>query len=139
MNKIKLKSINGVMLILSIIGLIDSIYLSSYHYLGVPLVCSTSGIINCNNVINSPYGYIFGVPVAFYGVIFFVLEIILLLFIKDILKKVVLNIIGLGSVFYFFYAEYMVGNICEYCTLVHITVIILLSLSLYQYIKEPEK
>ncbi|MGC8479095.1 MAG: vitamin K epoxide reductase family protein [Candidatus Micrarchaeia archaeon] len=138
MEKIKLRSVKGAMLILSIIGLTVSIYLSIYHMLGIPLLCSTSGLINCSNVINSPFGYIAGIPVADFGVAFFVIEIGVLLFISDPFAKIFINTIGLGFVFYFLYAEYTVGNICEYCTSVHIIVILLLILSIYLFKKDKD-
>ena len=139
MEKIKIKSIKGIMLILSALGLIVSIYLSIYHMLGIPLLCSTSGLINCSNVINSPFGYIAGIPVADFGVAFFIIELAVLLFISDPFAKIFINTIGLGFVIYFLYAEYTVGNICEYCTSVHIIVILLLILSVYLYKKEGIK
>ena len=136
METIKLKSLKGAMVVLSVLGLIVSIYLAAYHLLGIPLLCSTSGIINCNNVINSPYGYIFGVPVADYGIVFFMVELFIIFFIKDPFAKVFLNGIGLGGVIYFLYSEYMIGNICEYCTSVHIITVLLLIISIYLYRKE---
>lgn len=138
LQNIKLKSIKGVMVLLSIIGLIVSIYLSIYHFLGVPLFCSTSGLINCNNVINSPYGFIFGIPVSDFGVAFFLIELGVLFLIKDPFAKIFVNTVGLSFVIYFLYAEYMVGNICEYCTSVHIIVVILLVLSIYLYRRETK-
>ncbi|MEM0201014.1 MAG: vitamin K epoxide reductase family protein [Candidatus Micrarchaeaceae archaeon] len=131
-----LKIIKNIMIILSIIGLIISIYLSIYHFLGVPLYCSTSGIINCNNVINSPYGFILGIPVSDFGVLFFLIELFTIFLIKDSFAKIFVNVVGIAFVAYFLYAEYSVGNICEYCTSIHIIVLILLILSIYLYKKE---
>lgn len=135
---IKLRSIKGVMALLSIIGLIVSIYLSIYHLLGVPLFCSTSGLINCSNVINSPFGFIFGIPVSDFGVVFFLIELFVLFLIKDPFAKIFVNSVGIAFVGYFLYAEYTVGNICEYCTSVHIIVVILLILSIYLYKRETK-
>ncbi len=128
------------MLILSIIGLAISIYLTLYHYFpSVPLACSNSGIINCANVLNSQYAFIFGLPVALYGIVFFIIEIVFLFASKKGITLFVWNIIGLGFVIYFLYSEYKVGNICEYCTIVHIIVIALLASSVYLFLKEEEK
>ncbi len=120
---------------LSIIGLLISLYLTAYHYVGgVPLICQNSSLINCANVLNSQYAILFGIPIALYGVAFFIAELLLLHYKKDN-TTLIWNLLGLGFVIYFVYAEYMVGNICEYCTAVHIIVIILLSLSIYKFIK----
>ncbi len=51
--------------VLALIGLGDSIYLWSIK-LGAPLVC---GIGNCDVVNSSSYAYLFGIPVAIFGVL----------------------------------------------------------------------
>lgn len=121
--------------LLSILGMLISIYLTAYHYIGgVPLICQNSGVINCANVLNSQYAILFGIPIAVFGIAFFIIELLLLWYKNDGIT-LLWNFLGLGSVIYFVYAEYMVGNICEYCTMVHIIVIILLSLSIYKFLK----
>lgn len=132
--------LNLAMIILSLVGLAISIYLTLYHYFpSVPLVCQTSSLINCANVLNSQYAFIFGFPVALYGIIFFMVELFFLFAQKKGITLFVWNIIGLGFVFYFLYSEYEVGSICEYCTMVHIIVIALLISSLYLFLKEDER
>ncbi len=122
-------------IVLSLIGLAISIYLTAYHYAGVKLICSTTGLINCENVLNSPYAYIFGIPIAVYGVIFFGIELLLLR--RNNLDFVfVWNGIGIGSVLYFMYLEWRIGSICIWCTGTHIVVLTLLLLSVSQVMKQ---
>lgn len=49
--------------ILSLVGLVDSVYLWSFKW-GHPLICGTGG---CDVVNSSPYAQIMGIPVAAIG------------------------------------------------------------------------
>lgn len=112
-------------------GLAISIYLTLYHYAGVPLVCSDSGLINCASVLNSPYAYVLGIPIAVFGIIFF-LAMLAFLFINNMDAILIWNLIGIGTVVYLLDIERLVGHICAWCTAVHVIVLILLMLSLYR-------
>jgi len=116
-------------------GLLISIYLTLYHYAGVPLVCSETGLINCASVLNSPLASIFGIPIAVYGMVFFVVAI-LLLFQKNLDAIAVWNLFGVGSVVYFVYLEHVIGSICIWCTAVHLTAIILFAISVYDLMRK---
>lgn len=51
------------------VGLVDALYLSYAHYAQDPLIC---GILEgCNAVAQSPYSKIFGVPIAYLGVLYY--------------------------------------------------------------------
>lgn len=124
-------------LILSLMGMGVSIYLTAYHYLQIPLACSSTGIINCETVLNSGYAYLLGTPIAVFGILFFAVELVLLHANhrrrEDI--SVIYNAVGIGSVIYFIYLEKIIGSICLYCTLVHVIVIALFILSLHEISK----
>ena len=129
------KNLKNAMIAISLIGFVISLYLTAYHYAGIPLICQNSGIINCANVLNSQYAYILGIPVALLGLAFFIVEIALVMHWKERGMMLLWNMLGLGFVIYFLYAEYSIGNICEYCTIVHLAVISLLLLSAYDFAK----
>jgi hypothetical protein len=82
-------------------------------------------------VLKSDYATLFRIPLAFFGVIYFFLAVCFTLFLAGPRlddKEVSVGfwlfaLIGLGSVGYFLYAEYMVGAICSMCTIVHLIVI----------------
>ncbi len=119
------------------IGLVIAAYLTLYHYSGVPLVCSSQGVINCESVLNSQYAYVLGLPIALYGVVFFAVEILALY--KGNLDAILIwNLAGLGSIFYFLYIEKLVGHICIWCTAVHILVIFLVGTSAYEMLRKKE-
>ncbi len=129
------KNLKNAMIAISLVGFVISLYLTAYHYAGIPLICQNSGIINCANVLNSQYAYILGIPVALLGLAFFIVEIALVMHWKERGMMLLWNMLGLGFVIYFLYAEYSIGNICEYCTIVHLAVISLLLLSAYNFAK----
>jgi uncharacterized membrane protein len=82
---------------------------------------------------------LFGVPVAYYGVAFFIAEIAVLLLTFNCRRigegiggdiRIIYNALGVLFVLYLLYAEYVVGHICEYCTAVHIVTVLLFVSSL---------
>ena len=125
-------------IVLAALGITVSAYLTAYHYFSsIPLACSTKGVINCANVLHSKYAMLLGIPVAAFGVIFFVIELALLHMNRNE-PLFIFNALGIGFVIYLLYAELMVGNICEYCTSVHIIVAILFILSAYSISRQNQ-
>jgi uncharacterized membrane protein len=120
------------------LGFLISLYLTLYHYIGIPLACSTSGgLIDCASVLNSPYAYILGIPMAVFGMIFFAVFLILL-YINNKDSILIWNLIGIGTVVYLLDIEHIVGHICIWCTAVHVLVLALLVLTIYRTIhKKP--
>jgi hypothetical protein len=60
-------------LLIAIIGLGISIYLTTVHYANAPLVCSAGGIVNCGEVTRSSYSVVPGtsIPVTIPGMLWF--------------------------------------------------------------------
>lgn len=113
------------LLVLTIIGIADAVYLTGVHYFSVTLACPETGFINCQKVLSSQYASIIGIPVAVLGLVFFIGELVLLFKFKQKDLRLLYNGAGMGFVFYFLFAEYSLGAICIYCTLVHIVVTLL--------------
>ena len=127
-----------VALVIAAIGLLISIYLVILRYTSIlPLDCPDKGIINCSNVLNSKYSTILGVPNAVLGLVFFIAELIVIekYFGKD--EMLLLSSIGMVFVAYFVLSEYIIGNICLFCTGVHASTLALFLMSI-KY-KEKEK
>ena len=57
------------MLALTVIGIATAAYVARGNYAGTQLWCPI--IDGCNAVINSPYSRIFGVPMSYFGFIYF--------------------------------------------------------------------
>lgn len=122
----------------SILGILISTYLLLYHTAGVQLICPTTGIINCGTLLSSSYAFLYGIPIEVFGMLFFVLEIILVHLHKKLNKDilVIYNAVGIGVIMYLIYGEYTIGKICLYCTAIHILVVTLFILSVYNLKKE---
>lgn len=110
-----------LLLVLSLLGLADSTYLSLEHYSGIPPACG--GIFSdCGAVLTSSYSEIFGVPLALLGVFHYTL-LSLLLFLtifqkKEVLKKYIFLQTAMGIMFsgYLVWLQLGVLNaICIYC------------------------
>ena len=130
-------------LALSLAGLGVSIYLTIVHYGSSNLlVCSASGTVNCEKVISSPESMVFGVfPVAVLGLAFYVFMVAintpwawrsqLPLIWWARLGGI---ITGMGFVLYLLYAELVqIGNICLWCTSVHVLTFVLFVLLIFYY------
>jgi uncharacterized membrane protein len=116
-------------LALSLVGLGVSIYLTIVHYsTSVGLACPNTGTVNCEKVITSPESYVFGIPVAVLGLVFYVF----LVAINNPLAwrsrfrllhqaRVLSMVVGMGFVLYLIYVElFKVNAICLWCTAVHV-------------------
>ena len=123
-----------IRLALCVAGLAISVYLTMVHYDShVPLVCSTQGIIDCEGVLTSPQSSVLGLPVALYGVVWFLVMGGLVL--ADMRQQAPewladaslgWTLVGVASVAYLLYAELgLVGRICLWCTSVHLIVLVL--------------
>lgn len=120
------KKINYTLLLIAIIGLFDSIYLSYEKLTNSLVACSI--LAGCNTVINSDYAYLIGIPLAYLGIIYYLTMItILTLVIKNkrtiwlpILMSITLS--GFLMSGYFVYLQFFeIGAICIYCMLSAIT------------------
>ena len=127
---------------LSLFGLGVSIYLTIAHYnSSVTLVCSDKGYVNCAKVTSSSQSMVFGIfPVAVLGLAFYVFMAV----INSPLgwrwnrrevkwSRLASVIVGMGFVLYLIYAEVIqIGNLCLWCTSVHIATFLLFVLLVYE-------
>lgn len=118
-----MKRWRAVGLVLSLIGLVDAIYLLSEELNPqIPLYCPTTGVVNCGSVTTSAYSHFLGIPVALLGVLFFAAMLVLIAIDNPILDYLLVPLWASGVAFagYLIYVEIVVlGAICPYCTLAH--------------------
>lgn len=126
-------------LVLAVLGLADSVYLTYEHYTGSrTLACSSGGLFNCHAVTTSDYSYLppgSGIPVALLGLLFFVGMTALCLpqmwgrsRTLDRMRLAGLAV-GVLMVLWLVYAElFRLGQICPYCTGVHVITVVLFGL-----------
>lgn len=106
------------LLVLILVGLADSVYLTIVELGGAPLYCAHTGIINCQAVIFSRYGNILGLPLAYYVLAWFIISLILFFVAKKIRNY--WYVLGVFGVLYSVAAMYALGEICEYCSLLDV-------------------
>ncbi|HLZ62639.1 MAG TPA: vitamin K epoxide reductase family protein [Ktedonosporobacter sp.] len=130
-------------LILSVAGIGISIYLTIVHYSGAGLVCSTTGLINCERVLSSPYSLVpfTSIPITIPGMLWFLVSGTLgfigwrgLAQLRPLsIAEVAWSGLGLLSIFYLVYAEIVkVQAICVWCTVVHLLILSMLLISVVQ-------
>jgi uncharacterized membrane protein len=134
-------------LALCVLGLADSAYQTYTHYSGTGLLgCSVNGD-PCQVVQHSPEAYVFGVPVAVFGVVFYVFMVAIcspraLRVTAPAAGRIRLAaaVAGMGFVVYLIYAELVeIGEICPYCTSVHIITFLVFTLILFQTALRPKE
>ena len=135
-------------LILAVLGLLDSIYLTWVKFSGKYALCGPIG--NCESVNTSQYSEVFGIPVAILGAGAYLVVIISLSlesrgsFWAEYSPIIVFGISLIGVLYsiYLTYIEVAVLKaICPYCVISAIILVILLVLSsirLRQSLGEPD-
>ncbi len=115
-----------LLFILALLGLADSFYLTWQKLNNQEVACSTFG--GCNTVINSVYASLFGIPLAYLGLLYYLTIFILLVLITKNKKSWWLSLLGLSTLSGFFLSGYFVylqiweiGSICMYCMLSALT------------------
>lgn len=123
-------------------GFVIAGYLTLTHFQAATLGCPLGGgIVNCQDVLTSPYATIGPVPVSVFGLVWFAV-MALLIWRPDILGSVpalrIWTWVGTLSVLYLIYTElFQVGAICAWCSSVHILVLALLVMEELGYLS-PE-
>lgn len=146
----KNKTILIFLLILSLLGLATSIYLTSLHYKNVDSICDFNQKFSCTDVSRSAYAKILNIPVAIYGIVaysFFAL-IPLLFLTKFSFKKInkrlcyplVSRLYFYVSLFGFLFSLYLtyielntIHVICPLCLLSQVIVVLILFFSYLFY------
>jgi len=114
---------------LALIGLAVSVYLTIEHYTSPTLLaCPENSVINCLKVTTSPESVVFGIPVVWLGVGYFVVMTAANLPLAwrsthRLLRlgRLALAVVGVGMALYLVYAElFEINAICLYCTSVHV-------------------
>ncbi len=110
-------------LVLAAVGMATATYDFIARTLGVPLFCPFAGN-GCDIVQSSPYAVLFGVPLAFLGILAFGAYLILAglaLRVDSVVRRVlsvmlVLNVLEVGFMAYFGYVQVaLIHAICSLC------------------------
>ena len=124
---------------IAVAGVAISIYLTTVHYARVPLVCTSSGVVNCERVLSSSYSTVAGVPVSVGGIIWFAvmggMGLMALLRSSEprLLQplQILWAFLGLMTVVYLVGVEVLaLGVLCIWCTSLHALIFSALILSI---------
>ena len=120
---------------IALAGLAISIYLTTVHYQGVPLLCPRGGLVDCAAVTSSSYSVVPGtaLPITIPGMLWFVVSggLALVAWRAAALGQreaaalrplhALWGGLGLAFVLYLVYAEIVrLHHLCEWCTVVHL-------------------
>jgi uncharacterized membrane protein len=147
MNELKPRLLAGKLILYSAVlgffGFLDSLYLTILHYKNIIPPCSLHG---CETVLSSHYSMVGPIPLALFGVLFYLTIILVCLLILIEGKKQLLQffhfvvIVGfLFSVVLFFIQFLIIKSFCQYCLLSEIISTGLLFLSLLKIREDKRK
>lgn len=119
----------GILIALSFVGLADSLYLAEKATKNEPLFCDIgAGLDGCNIVAQSPYSQFLGIPLAYFGVAFYLLILLATLFIFwrpfafSYHVLMILTVIGaLFSVAFLYIQFVLIQALCIYCVISALT------------------
>jgi uncharacterized membrane protein len=128
-----------VMIALTLIGIADALYVAYGSYRGTQLWCPI--LDGCNTVINSPYSRVLGMPMSYFGFIYYVFMFGLAARLayepasKSLRFRVVLYAaLGAVSSAYFIYLQLgFIQAICSYCIISAIVSFLLLLAALWHF------
>ena len=133
--------LQALVAVASLAGIGISAYLTAVHYSSVPLVCSTSGAVNCELVLSSPYSVIAGsnVPTSAAGIVWFAVSAALAAAIwagrgTQVVPRlqVAWSVLGVVTVIGLLFIEIVVlGAICIWCTAAHALVVAIFLIALW--------
>jgi len=127
------------MLALTLIGIAVALYVARGNYTGQPLWCPI--IDGCNVVVNSPYSRVFGVPMSYFGFIYYLYMFALAArlaydpFSNSLRFRAVLYAgVGAASSMYFMYLQLgFIRQVCIYCLISAVTSFLLLFAAFWHF------
>lgn len=139
----KLMTINRIIFVLSVIGILIAAYVTQSFLRKVGIVCVSSG---CELVRKNPASYLWGVPVPSVGLLGYSV-IAILAFLRTSSKnsnllKGILGMTAFGVAFttWFTYTElFVIKGVCTWCAISTVNMYVLFFLALKSYILEKKK
>lgn len=111
-----------LILIFSVVGFSDALFLFIKKIAGGPIPCFIG--TGCDTVTNSPYSKMFGIPLALYGVAFYLLiggcTLLYLDTKKMFFARLLFPITALGflmSLYFIYVQKFLIGAFCMYCVI----------------------
>lgn len=115
------KWMTAIASVLSLVGFVDSIYLTVHHYTAEPVPCSVTN--GCEMVLSSAYAEILGIPLAAFGGLAYFLAFSLAIF-TIFGKQRTWSIFGIQSAvmavvsgWLIYVQAFLIGAFCQFCLL----------------------
>ncbi|MBI2577704.1 MAG: vitamin K epoxide reductase family protein [Candidatus Wildermuthbacteria bacterium] len=132
------KWIVAVLFFAALVGFLDSFYLTLQRYMGFEISCTI--LEGCNQVSQSAYSAIFGIPLSLVGCIYYFLMLLCGIALFDgkrpafLLVIVLLSGLGVASAAWLLYAQaFLIKAFCIYCLLSAVASLVLLATSFISY------
>lgn len=122
-----------IIILLSLIGFGVSVYLMASELLGFNVPCSlTQG---CNEVLQSKYARLLGLPLPVWGIAFYFGVVFFSLLANHYkqgkkLLTLLLSVGSLGALAFLFIQFFVIGKVCQYCLVTDVLAIALLLLDI---------
>jgi len=116
-----MKVLKFIALVLSLIGISDSVYLTVHHYTAEPVPCDLTN--GCEQVLTSAYAEMWGFPLAAYGAAAYFIAfcfIVLSIYGNRITWKlfgIQVTLMALFSGWLIYVQAYYIGAFCQFCLL----------------------
>ena len=133
----------GFAAFISIIGLVDSIYLTVEHLSGRSVRCTI--VRGCSEVLSSPYASVRGVPLALIGAIaYFIVFSLATLAAFDYksagkLLTIVVGLMFLTTLWLFYLQAFVIKAFCQFCLLSALVTLVLTGLTFLARRQEKSK
>ena len=127
--------------LVALVGLVDSIYLTVHHYTAEPVPCGAE--FDCGAVLSSAYSEIGGVPLALFGAIayFIAFSLALLTAFGDRrmwkLFGVQITLMAVFSGWLIYVQAALIGAFCQFCLLSAATTLTLFSIYIISIFVKP--
>ena len=135
------RSLLLVVSLLSVVGLIDSLYLTVTHYTNASVPCNlTQG---CETVLRSSYSEIFGIPLAALGIVFYIVSLGSSIFFIQHNKFYswlsAWGVVGFLSTLYLLFIQaFVLRAFCQYCLLSALTSSLIFTITTVLYFKNRQ-
>jgi uncharacterized membrane protein len=135
--------ISWLIVILSILGAIDALYLLIYKLTGINQMCLGNG--GCHNVNFSSYSEIYGIPVSALGLVAYLVIMVIIILESRIrlaqengpLAVFGISLIGVAFSAYLTYLEfYVIHAVCPFCITSAIVITLIFILAIIRLVKQ---
>jgi uncharacterized membrane protein len=132
-----------LLLLLALVGVGISVYLTAVHYENAPLICSSSGLVDCARVLSSAFSVVpgTGVPISVPGLLWCLgVAVLAAAHLRSTVvprwwnvAQLLWSLVGILTVLYLVYVEIvLLHTICAWCTALHVLILLIFLVTLAQ-------